>query len=294
MEAGDVTEVLQRALERCALEETAADGTMRAVGLESTRTIAAEMGLSFREVELAAIRARIIPRRYRRNLGTVGWDGQARLLSSCAAVVGCGGLGGWIVEGLARMGVGRLILIDGDRFAEDNLNRQLGCLEEDLGHLKVEVLAERVRRVNSATELALHATQLTADNATALLHGAQVVVDALDSVPSRLDLQAAAEAMDVPLVHGAVGGHMGQVMTVLPGDRGLSRLYGGGAVPSRGVETRLGNPAATPMLVAAWELAEAIKILCGEAQILRNRLLFFDTYHGEAREIGWEPENGAC
>lgn len=290
MDADGATKVL-RTLEARAETEATPNGPLRTVGLAVTRDIAEELSLSPREVELAAVRAHIIPRRYQRNLGTVGWDGQARLLSSCAAVVGCGGLGGWIVEGLARMGVGRLVLVDGDRFTEDNLNRQLGCLEDDLGRLKVNVLAERLRRVNSATELILHAMLLTADNAAGLLKGAQVVVDALDNVPSRLDLQAAAESMDVPLVHGAVGGHMGQVMTIWPGDRGLSRLYGQESGLTRGVETRLGNPAATPMLVAAWELAEAVKILCGEEQLLRHRLLFLDTYHGEIREIGWEPDS---
>ncbi len=278
-----------RALEACVTVEPFAGGPLRTVGLQATREIAGRFSLEPREVELAAVQAEIMPRRYQRNLGTVGWEGQARLLASCVAVVGCGGLGGWIVEGLARMGVGRLRLVDGDCYDEDNLNRQLGCLEETLGRPKVEVLAERIRRVNAATELRCYDTRLTTDNAMDLLDGVDLVVDALDNVPSRLDLEAAAEALGLPLVHGAVAGHMGQVTTLFPGDGALSRLYSQGAVPPRGVETKLGNPAATPMLVAAWELAEAVKILCGEELSLRRRLLFIDTLYGEVREIGWEP-----
>ncbi len=278
-----------RALEAHVAVEPTADGPLRMVGLQATREIADRFSLAPREVELAAVQAKIMPRRYRRNLGTVGWEGQARLLASCVAVVGCGGLGGWAAEGLARMGVGRLSLIDGDCYDEDNLNRQLGCLEETLGRSKVEVLAERIRQVNAATELCCYAARLTTDNATDLLPGANLVVDALDNVPSRLDLEAAVEALGVPLVHGAVAGYMGQVTTSLPGDGVLSRLYSQGAVPPRGVETSLGNPAATPMLVAAWELAEAVKILCGEELLLRHRLLFIDTLYGTVREIGWEP-----
>ena len=83
----------------------------------------------------------------------MGIDGQARLLSSTAAVVGAGGLGGLIIELLARFGVGRLILIDGDTFTEDNLNRQLLCREGDLGRKKIERAVERVREVNSAVEV---------------------------------------------------------------------------------------------------------------------------------------------
>lgn len=292
MDSSTIAEELRRTLNAQARTEAGPDGPLRTLGLAATRAIAQGLGLSPRQVEWAAVQTRIMPARYRRNLGTVGWEGQAKLLESCAAVVGCGGLGGWVVEGLARMGVGRLILVDGDRFEEDNLNRQLGCLERCMGRLKVEVLAERVRQVNSAVEVVSHGAVLRAANAREMLDGAQVVVDALDSLPARYDLQAAASEMGIPMVHGAVGGYQGQVMTIMPGDEGLVRLYGQQPAVQRGVEMRLGNPAATPMLIAAWQLAETVKVLIGEAQLLRHRILFVDTLHGDAREIAWDVGAG--
>ena len=82
------------------------------VSLQVCREAAALSGLSMRETEISALRGGMCPSRYERTIGTFGLEGQAKLLESCAAVAGCGGLGGWITEILARAGVGRLILID--------------------------------------------------------------------------------------------------------------------------------------------------------------------------------------
>jgi hypothetical protein len=70
----------------------------------------------------------------------------------------------------------------------------------------------------------------------------------------------------------------------MPGDAGLRALYRG-AVPERGVEMTLGNPAATPMMVAAWQIHEVVKLLVGSEHTLRARLLLMDAEHGEFGEI---------
>lgn len=256
-----------------------------ALSLAEIRALAQEVGCSTRQAELAALEARILPERYRRNLGTIGWDGQQRLLCATVAVVGAGGLGGWIIEGLARMGVGHLIIIDGDTFQENNLNRQLGCTELTLGRAKAECLAERVGEVNSAVAAVAHVAWLRADNAAELLSGAAVVVDALDTLPARMILSQAARELGAPLVHGAIGGYTGQLTTILPGGVGLEALYGSGPLPERGVEAQLGNPAATPMMIAAWQIHEVIKLLTGQGMALTGRLLVMDAEFGEMTEI---------
>ena len=114
------------------------------LSLADTDALARGCKVSRREVEIAALQMSMLPERYRRNHGTVGWQGQIRLLQATVGIVGAGGLGGWIIEGLARMGVGRLIVIDGDVFEENNLNRQAGCTESTLGRPKAQVMAERV------------------------------------------------------------------------------------------------------------------------------------------------------
>jgi molybdopterin/thiamine biosynthesis adenylyltransferase len=209
-------------------------------------------------------------------------------LESTVAIVGCGGLGGWIIEGLARMGVGHLILIDGDTFGENNLNRQALCTEANLGQLKTEAARERIARVNAATEVTVHPVMADEESMREMLASADVVVDALDTLPTRLVLQKVVQSLGIPVVHGAIGGYVGQVMTVFPDDEGLYALYGRGDVPEQGIEAQLGNPAATPMMVAAWQIQEVIKILLGTGEPLRNRLLFMDAESGvvEILEVG--------
>jgi len=215
----------------------------------------------------------------------VGLEGQARLLRSTVAVVGLGGLGGGVVEGLARMGVGRLIVIDGDAFEDHNLNRQMLSAETDLGMHKVEAARRRVAQINSAVEVTGHATVLTRENALELLQGAEVIVDGLDRLPTRLMLQDAAQALGVPMVHGSIAGFIGQVMTIFPGDPGLKALYSSGQVPNQGAEAQLGCPAATPMMVAAWQVQEVLKIILGRGEPLRNRLLIMDAESGSVMVI---------
>ena len=264
-----------------ALEQLARlQGDLRLIDLASVREISQQLGVSVKEVELAALRRRIMPARYQRNLGTVGWEGQIRLLESTAAVVGAGGLGGWIIEGLARMGVGHLIVIDGDVFEENNLNRQAFSREDLLGQSKAEAARRRVHEVNRAVEVTAHHAWLTEENAASLLQGAEVVVDALDKLPVRMMLQDVCARLGVPMVHGAIGGYIGQVTTIFPGDPGLRALYGNGPVPERGAEVEWGNPAGTPMMVAAWEIQETVKLLTGRGTPLRRRLLFMDAESG--------------
>jgi len=264
-----------------------ADG-VQVIPLAAVRALEQEFGLSRRMVELVALEAGVLPRRYLRSYGTVGLAGQTKLLRSTVAVIGLGGLGGNVVEGLARMGVGRIIAVDGDTFVDHNLNRQLLSEEAALTRSKAEVARARVAAINAAVEVVAHAVHLTPQNVEELLGGADVVVDALDRLPARLMLQDGAQRLGIPLIHGAIAGYVGQVMTILPGDAGLHAMYGDGEVPAQGIEVELGCPAATPMMVAAWQVQEVMKILLGRGQLLRNRMMLMDAEWGtvEILEIG--------
>jgi len=249
----------------------------RIIRLRQVRELAAASGRPIREVELAALEMGVVPRRYMRNLGTVGLEGQARLLRATVAVVGLGGLGGYVTEALTRIGVGRLILIDGDVFEEHNLNRQVLSAEAKLSTEKVQAARRRVAEINSAVEVVGHTVRLTRENLPRLLKGADVVVDALDRLPIRLILQEGAQALSIPMVHGSIAGFLGQVMTIFPGDPGLRGLYGGtDDLPEQGLEAQLGTPATTPMAVAAWEAQEVVKILLDRGDLLRHRLVMMD------------------
>lgn len=243
-----------------------------------------------REVEKEALKQEIIPGRYERNLGTIGIAGQLTLLGARVGVAGLGGLGGLVVELLARMGVGSLVLIDGDRFSESNLNRQLLASEDTLGNQKAEEAAQRVARVNSAVETCTFPVRAGVREFRDFLQGAQAAVDCLDSIPSRFHLEKACQQLEIPLVHGAIGGHMGQVAVIWPGEPLFGLLYGSGEGADgngavTGMEVKMGNPAATPAMVASWQAGETVKVLLKREEALRGQLLYVDMMTGEVQKI---------
>ena len=249
----------------------------RAIRIGALGELAAAFDCPIREAELVALESGVVPMRYIRNIGTIGLDGQAGLLRATVAVVGLGGLGGYVAEALTRMGVGHLVLIDADAFEDHNLNRQILSAEGCLGVNKTEIAEQRIAAINSAVEVTSHPVMLTAENLPDLLAEVEVVVDALDRLPIRLALQEGAQALGIPMVHGAIAGFMGQVMTIFPNDAGLRSLYGEeGKLPEQGLEAELGTPAATPMAVAAWQAQEVVRILTGNGEPLRMKLLVMD------------------
>jgi molybdopterin/thiamine biosynthesis adenylyltransferase len=243
-------------------------------------------------IEIASLEQAIIPTRYLRNIGTVGIDGQLKLLRSTVAICGAGGLGGTIIELLARQGVGHLVIIDNGRFVENNLNRQILATESDLRKSKVKVAAERVRMINSTVRVTPLNKFIDAANIMHFISGANVVMDGLDSLPTRLLVAEACAKLKIPFVHGAIAGFSGQVMTICPGDKGLSAIYGPDMDKAAyGLETLTGNPPATPAIIAAWEVQEAVKIITNIGTPIRNRLLFLDFAEASFEEIQLQQES---
>jgi len=269
---------LEKALIDVAEEYEAPNGKVfRGISLDSVRKIARDFNLSCREVEIVALKQSIIPLRYQRNIGTLGTDGQIKLLESCVAVIGCGGLGGLLIELLARAGISELKVVDSKSFKEENLNRQILSSEISIGRMKAEVARERIKTVNSATEIETYTVEFDSRNGKKILSGVDVVVDALDSVKARLVLQDVARRLKLPLVSAAIAGFCGYVTVILPGDSGWRALYGGQGSDVNGVERELGNLGATAAVAASLETQEVIKLISGRGEILRNRFLFFDT-----------------
>ena len=212
--------------------------------------------------------------RYQRNMNALSADENQKLKGFHVVVVGCGGLGGYIIEMLARLGIGTLTVIDGDVFDETNLNRQLLSSEQNMGKAKVQAAVERIGLVNSQIKVNPIHDILTAENGLAMISGTDLVFDALDNVSSRLILETLCETAGLPLVHGAIAGWFGQVAVILPGDKTLHSILPEDV--NKGIETELGNPAFTPALVASIEVAEGMKVLLGREGVLRNKLLTID------------------
>jgi len=138
--------------------------------------------------------------RFSRTRLLFGDDGLARLRDAHVTVVGLGAVGSYAVEGLARAGVGHLRLVDFDRVAPSNINRQLYALESTLGLPKHELAAARVRDINPACEVeALHLFVNSQSVAQVLAPPAHIIVDAIDSVNAKAALLEACVRAGLPV-----------------------------------------------------------------------------------------------
>ncbi len=225
----------------------------------------------------------MVEERYARNFDALTAEDQAVLAAKRVLVVGCGGLGGYVIECLARVGVGGLRIVDGDVFEVSNLNRQLLSSEMNLGKPKVLAAKHRVMAVNPLVFVEIFDQPLVESNALELLKECDVVVDALDNIPARLVLQKAAKEAGVVLVHGAVAGWWGQVCVIRPGEDLLSILYGE-AHEERGEEAKTGTLSFTPALVGSLEAAETVKALLGKPGLM-GELLSVDLLNGTFERV---------
>lgn len=246
------------------------------LSLNSALEVAAKTKCSLRKIEVLALQNHVIPERYQRNIGTVGIEGQIKLLQSRVAIVGLGGLGGSALEMLLRWGVGQLVVIDRDIFVDSNLNRQVLSSSATLGMTKAEAARRRAELVNPAIQLEPFELDADEKNLPELLQGCGIVVDGLDNIQTRFVLEKMCKSMGIPFIHGAIAGFMGQVSTIYPEDLGLEAIYGSLDVQESGAEKDLGTPCVTPAAVATWQVSEVIKIILGWDNVLRNKILFFD------------------
>jgi len=246
--------------------------------------IAAVSGLSMRDVYIEALNLDIYPYRYIRNRETISREEQLKLSKSCVAVVGAGGLGGNVILLLARLGVGHIVVVDYDRFDETNLNRQALSNGQALGRSKAEEAVNAVSTINPGVTLSAYQLRIDPSNAREVLNGSDVIVDALDNIPDRFTMEDISRSLRIPMVHGALAGLEGQVMTIFPEDPGLKRLYGSreaGSDPSKSPEAILGVPAPTPSLIATLQVMEVVKIILKRGKLFRNVMVHVDLETGE-------------
>ena len=225
----------------------------------------------------------------------LGTAGQARLASSHALVVGCGALGGVLVEWLARAGVGQLTLVDRDVVEPGNLHRQVLFTSEDArrGVPKAEAAARRVRDIAPQARVHACVEHLGPDNAADLARGAQVLVDGLDNMETRLVLNDLSVRDGVPYVHAAAVAMQARCMPVMPGGGCLRCLLP--EVPGPGVlETCDTAGVLGPVvgLAASWAAVQVLRLLAGRMDLVDRRLWSMDLVADRVAAISITPDPG--
>ncbi|MBU1171499.1 MAG: ThiF family adenylyltransferase [Proteobacteria bacterium] len=234
---------------------------------------------TIREICIQSLKMGITPLRYLRNSPSISIEDQIILGESEVAVVGAGGLGGHVIQLLCRLGIGRLLVCDPDTFDQTNLNRQSLCFTHNQGMFKAEEAVRQCALINPAVEVKAHVLSITHSGQIALFSHTNVVIDALDNAKDRLILSSISKDLGIPMVHGAVAGFEGRVMTHFPGDTGMNTLYSSekeGCAESPGAEHVLGTPALAPALIAPFQVMATVKILLNRGDMKHNCLLHVD------------------
>jgi adenylyltransferase/sulfurtransferase len=195
---------------------------------------------------------------------------QEKLRDSKIVVAGAGGLGSAVLTYLAVAGVGNIRIIDSDSVELSNLNRQMLHGDPDIGRRKVESASERLRALNPDIRVEALSETIAEDNVLDLVDG-YPIVDALDNLPTRLLLNKAAVARQLPLFHGAVYGFEGRATTIAPDKTPCLRCLYQAVVPGP-----IPVVGATPGVIGCIQATEVIKYLLGMGELLHNRLLIYD------------------
>jgi molybdopterin-synthase adenylyltransferase len=239
--------------------------------------------------------------RYARHivLPQIGGAGQARLKAAHVAVIGAGGIGCPAIQYLAAAGVGRLTIIDDDRVELSNLQRQILFTDADIGAPKAEVAAAAARRINPHTRADAAIARIAADNAAELIAGADLVIDGCDNFATRLAVNAACMAAQIPLLSAAIGAFDAQ-LALFEGWRADQPCYAClvGSDPARdGVNcAEAGVLGALAGVAGTLAAVEAVRALTGFGSPLAGKLVLTDLIDRRWREvrIAKDPECHVC
>jgi molybdopterin-synthase adenylyltransferase len=232
-----------------------------------------------------------------RQKGILSKSEQLKLKNSQITVIGCGGIGGATLEMLARMGVGKLRIVDKDVFETSNINRQLMSSTKNIGKPKTDVTQEELLSINPNLEIEAFNEELNDTNVFKILKGSHVVVDALDNLLTRIIVSRCAKELNIPFIHGAIHGTKGQVTIITRNTPSYEELF---KLPSHG--EKLNNEiiskinglnkevppviGPTPNIVGCIQAFEALKIITGKGRpLMAPRILMFDLIKEDAFSV---------
>lgn len=210
-------------------------------------------------------------------LEEIGFVGMEKLRSAKICVVGVGGIGNPIVTQLAAMGVGKLKIVDRDVVEISNLHRQHLYNEADIGKVKVEVAAERLKKINHHVQIEAVPLSITKYTAESIVKGMDIIIDALDTVDARYALNDACIKYNIPFIYAGALGMLGSVCTILPNKSACLRcMFPALAEEDMPTCSTEGVHPSILYLVAGIQVSEAVKIVTGQQPTLVNKLLYID------------------
>ncbi|MBC7775457.1 MAG: HesA/MoeB/ThiF family protein [Phycisphaerae bacterium] len=228
-------------------------------------------------------------------LKEIGEEGQRLLAQASVLVIGAGGLGCPALQYLAAAGIGRIGIVDFDVVDISNLHRQILYTTEDVGALKVEVAAKRVKALNPDVVVEIFNEKIDTENALSIIARFDLIVDGSDNFPTRYLINDACVLLDKPLVYGSVFRFEGQVSVFNVLDQGIKTNYRDlFPEPPNPAEVADCNEAGVmgvlPGIIGTMQANEAIKIITGAGKTLSNRLFCYNALNNSVYELGISPQ----
>lgn len=217
--------------------------------------------------------------RYIRNLPALSEKECKLLQEKRILIAGCGGLGGYLAEYMARIGIGTICVVDGDVFDDSNLNRQILSAPSLIGQSKALAAADRISQINPDITVIAVSSFIQEQNAMELIEGYDVVLDALDNISGRKILFEACRNTGIPFIYGAISGWVAQAAVLMPQDHLLEILYPEG--------TNLKDKSVlsfTPALCASMQASLCVRLLTGRP-VDANVLYYYDLLNQEFETI---------
>ena len=211
-----------------------------------------------------------------------GEEGQEKLKRAKVIIAGSGGLGSPSSIYLAAAGVGMIRIVDHGSVELSNLNRQVLHWDKDIGRRKVIAATEKLKELNPEVEVEAIDERITEANVSQLVAGFDLVVDAMDNLPTRYLLNKAALEKDIPFFHGAAYGFEGRAMTIIPGKTAcLECVYRGHITPKE----KFPVIGVTPAVIGCIQSTEVIKYIVGIGELLTDKLLIYDGLNLQFTEL---------
>jgi molybdopterin/thiamine biosynthesis adenylyltransferase len=215
-----------------------------------------------------------------------GIDGQVKLKEARVLIAGAGGLGCPAATYLTAAGVGEIRIVDFDRVALSNLNRQVLHWEKDLGKFKVHSVSSKLSNLNSTVTISGLTETITEKTVVNIISGTDIILDALDNFQTRLVLNQGAVSLGIPLVYGGINGFVGMTTTIIPYETPCLNCIFPNPIPQEKFPV-LGT---TPAVIACIQATEVIKFLLGLGSLLKGRLLIYDGEVMRFNEVALERD----
>jgi len=210
-----------------------------------------------------------------------GEEGQEKLKQARIFIAGAGGLGAPVSVYLTAAGAGVIRVVDHEKVELSNLNRQVLHWSEDIARSKVDSAAEKLTRLNHEVKIEAIEEVIAEANVSQLVAGFDLIIDAMDNLPTRYLLNKAALEMNIPLFHGAVYGFEGRAMTIIPAQTACLMCIYKGVI----IEGKFPVVGVTTAVIGCIQAAEAIKYIVGIGELLTNRLLIYDGLNMKFTEL---------